>query len=281
LVVRNSTTTKRVSPRDDDTTTQAKAKSPVQDDRSSSSSTRRPRALRPLLFPPSFSPSALLPTKNAPIAVPDDDRRNQRELQERNDSKAAETDGTGGSSTTTTVELEGLAPGTLKADIRHAFQHLGEIKRILMHPRGRAEVAFADAAGVRRVLHAYAEQPLRVRGQEIVVFRKRHADPSRVGVGVASPGLVPVRYEEDDYGGIGRSIIVANFPAGTTREELSEAFEPLGKYERLVMRMCFFSFTPCHFFFFFFWVLSADSYVVFRSWFEIRVFRVFERRSRR
>ncbi|KAF8496131.1 hypothetical protein F5888DRAFT_1705465, partial [Russula emetica] len=45
--------------------------------------------------------------------------------------------------------------------------------RIYVHPNGRcADVVFADAHCVKRTLRAYAEQPLRVRGREIIVFRK-------------------------------------------------------------------------------------------------------------
>ena len=42
-----------------------------------------------------------------------------------------------------------------------------------MQPDGRcADVVFADAHGVKHTLHAYPEQPLRVRRREIIVFRK-------------------------------------------------------------------------------------------------------------
>ena len=42
-----------------------------------------------------------------------------------------------------------------------------------MQPKGRyPDVVFADAHSVKRTLHAYPKQPLRVRGREIIVFRK-------------------------------------------------------------------------------------------------------------
>ena len=176
-----------------------------------------------------------------------------------------------------TIALVGLPPGTLKTDVRLVFQLFGEVRRIFFHPGGRrADVVFADVEGVRRSLHAYAERPLSVRGREILVSRKHHAHSAGVGVGggnVASRAPFYMRDEQDgDGGNDGRAIFVSDFPAGTTQEELSDVFTPLGKYEQFVMRMC--RFLSNIFFF------SADSYIV-RSPFAIRVFRVFERGSRR
>jgi hypothetical protein len=91
---------------------------------------------------------------------------------------------------------------------------------------------FADVHGVKRTLHAYAERPIRVRGKEIIVFRKR----SRT------------RLEEEDGGGAAterrgddarQTIFVSGFPQdSTTREELCEALAPFGKHEAFVMRIC-------------------------------------------
>ena len=224
--------------RGDDTTTQAEASPPAQANRSSTR--RRTRALRPLLVPPSFKPS-LLPITNAPISEPYQDQRSE---QEGNNNNATETDA--GSSGSTSIALTGLPPKTLKTDIRYVFQRFGEVRRVIVYPDDRrAEVVFADVDSVRRSLHAYAEQPLYVRGREIAVFRRRPAKSPGVSVGgsVASPRPLPMRHEQDDDGGNGGSIFVANFPAGTTHKELSEVFAPLGKYERFVMRMCF---SSCH-----------------------------------
>jgi len=72
--------------------------------------------------------------------------------------------------------------------------------------------------GVKRTLHAYAEKPLRVRGQKIIMFRK---------------------YKNTNRGTEGGDIYVrgSNFPLNSTQEELLDVLEPLGKYERLVIRM--------------------------------------------
>lgn len=119
-----------------------------------------------------------------------------------------------------------------------------------MQPDGRsAAVVFADAAAVSRALHAYAEEPLRVRGQEIVVFRKR---PAHGGPGVrtgALRGTPRAGHEKRDDGEGNGAIFVSNFPAGTTQEEVLEALARLGKSEGIVMRTCF---TSSFFFLFFF-----------------------------
>ena len=44
---------------------------------------------------------------------------------------------------------------------------------------------------------------------------------------------------ESEQGRDDGAIFLSNFPPTTTREELLEALEPFGKYERFVMRMSF------------------------------------------
>jgi hypothetical protein len=122
-----------------------------------------------------------------------------------------------------------------------------------LQPGGRSgAVVFADADAVSRVLHAYADEPLRVRGQEIVVFRERSAR-REPGVKAGAPrGTHRARHERMDDDGEGHGVIfVSNFPPGTTQEEVLKALAPLGKYERIVMRTCF----TLSFFFSFSWAL--------------------------
>ena len=251
--------------RGDDDATQAEA-SPAQANRSSTRprTRTRTRVLRPLLIPPTFPPGLLFPTTNTPRSDPsssssaNQDRRSSQKGNATDETGA----GAGSGSGSTTIALGGLRSNTLKTDIRLVFQPFGEVKRILVHRGGRnADVVFADVESVRRALHAYAEQPLHVRGREVVVFRRKQNPQSAGDVdggdgGVASHAPFYVRHEqgEDGDGANDGAIFVANFPAGTTREELSEVLTPFGKYEQLVMRMCF---SPCHFylersFFFFF-----------------------------
>jgi hypothetical protein len=82
-----------------------------------------------------------------------------------------------------------------------------------------------------------------VRGREIVVFRK-HGQGANVGV---QRRPLYVRRSERDGGDAAAAaaagqgaIFVSDFPGGTLQEELVGALAPLGKYERFVMRTCFF-----------------------------------------
>ncbi|KAI0255621.1 hypothetical protein BJV78DRAFT_688802 [Lactifluus subvellereus] len=183
----------------------------------------RSRTLRPLLIPPTFPPSLLLPV--TPIVGPQ-----KRE-------EVVETD------SSTTITLADLPRNTVKTDIRPIFQRFGEVTRIIVRPGGtRADVVFADAHGVKRTLHAYAEQLLRVRGQEIIVFRKstreasvsvrNHDTPSADIAWQGSTSHVGAAERGDARG----AIFVSNFPQDATREELWEALAPFGKYEGFVMR---------------------------------------------
>ena len=145
---------------------------------------------------------------------------------------------------TTTITLVSLPPNTYKADIRPVFQHFGEFKRIFVHPGGsRAESRYADVHGVKRTLHAYAEQPFCVCGWEIVVFRKhvKHGDKrSGVDVDSAWQGSSSRTSSYNPRTGQGRddgAIFVSSFLADTMQQEMSEALVPFGKYDRLVMRM--------------------------------------------
>lgn len=253
VVVGNSTNMKRVLRRgDDDDTTQAKA-SPAQANRSSTRPGTPTRTLRPLLIPPAFPPSLLLSTKTTPITEQSPSSTNQdQNKQKANDNKATDEKTDAGSSSfssSTTVAVGGLPPGTLKTDVRTVFQRFGEVTRVLVHAGGRrADVVFADVESVTRSLHAYAEQPLWVRGRSVVVFRGKHSAGVNAGGAVASRGPFYVRNEQDgDDGANDGAIFVSNFPAGTTQEQLSEVFRPLGKYKKFVMRMFFFFFfSPCH-----------------------------------
>ena len=191
----------------------------------------RTRALRPLLIPPSFPPSHLLPLTSEPPPPP-----SEEQTDENGDTPTTRT------RTTRTITLVGLPPNTLKTDLRPIFQRFGDVSRIFVDPGGRrADVEFVDADGVRRALHAYAERTLCVRGREIVVFRK-HGQGADVGV---RRRLLYVRRSERDGGDVAAAagqgaIFVSDFPGGTLQEELVGALAPLGKYERFVMRTCFF-----------------------------------------
>ncbi|KAI0289132.1 hypothetical protein BC826DRAFT_636595 [Russula brevipes] len=187
--------------------------------------TTRLRALRPLLLPPTF-PLSLLPV--TPVFEPPPSKKRD---------EAAETNAS------TTIALAGLPPNTLKTDIRPVFQRFGEVKHMIVHPGGSsADVLFADVHGLRRTLHAYADEPIRVRGQEITVFRK-HAREAGLSLGahsVAAENAVlrdkSTSHSFAEQGESDGAIFVTDFPLDTTQEELSEALGSLGKYERFVMR---------------------------------------------
>jgi RNA recognition motif-containing protein len=49
----------------------------------------------------------------------------------------------------------------------------------------------------------------------------------------------PSRAKRTEQGRDGGAIFVSNFPPTMTQEELLEALEPFGKYEKLVMRIFF------------------------------------------
>jgi hypothetical protein len=201
----------------------------------------RSRTLRPLLIPPSFPPDLLLPTTSTPASdsPPPSSLSSSSSLYQGEKTRSAEMH-TDASSSTSTIQLTDLPPRTFKTDIRPVFQHYGEIKRIIVQPDGRsAAVVFADAVAVRRVLHAYADQPLRVRGQEIVVSRERSAHRGPDVKVVAPRGTPRARDEKKDDGEGNSAIFVSNFPAGTTQEVLLRVLAPLGKYEGIVMRTRF------------------------------------------
>jgi hypothetical protein len=196
----------------------------------------RKRSLRPILIPPSIPWNRPLPITHIPETEPSSDRNTVKDT-----------------SSTTSITLTGLSPNTVKSDIRPVFQRFGEITRILLQPDGRsADVIFADVHGVKRTLHAYADRPLRVRGREITVFRKQAAtngsgmeenDMELGGANTRIASASQTTRTEDGHEEVG--MFVSNFPWHTTQEELSEVLEPLGKYERLVMRMSpiFFTFS--------------------------------------
>jgi hypothetical protein len=187
----------------------------------------RPRALRPLLIPPTFPPT-LLPV--SPIFEPPHSHE-----------QATDTDSS--STSTTTITIASLPLNTNKADIRPIFQRFGEIERIFVHLGGkRVDVVYVDVEGVKRALHAYAEQPLYVRGQMIDVFRKqedkesgangdtwRGANRSRTSSYTPRTG----QGGDNDEG----ALFVSSFPPDTTQEELAEALGTFGRFDRLVMRM--------------------------------------------
>jgi hypothetical protein len=191
----------------------------------------RSRVLRPLLIPPTFPPT-LLPI--TPIFDPPPSSNEQ----------TVETD-----FSSTVITLASLPPNTNKTDIRPVFQRFGEVVRIFVDPDGRrADVVYGDAHGVKRALHAYAEQPLCVRGQEIDVFRK-HAKRGDKESGVDMDATTALRasssrtsYTRTEQGRDDGAIFVSSFHHNTTQEELSEALASFGKYQRLVMRMSLFAF---------------------------------------
>jgi RNA recognition motif-containing protein len=148
-----------------------------------------------------------------------------------------------------------------------------------VQPDGRrADVVFADVHGVKRTLHAYAEQPFCVRGQEIVVFRKHsnrgtedNGRGSSADMDYASRGgsYRTSSYTRDRQGQDDGAIFVSDLPPDTTYRELSEALAPFGKYERLAMRT-FLAFLTS-------WGFLSELHH--RPRFKIRVFHVFEPRS--
>ncbi|KAH9177213.1 hypothetical protein EDB89DRAFT_1519523 [Lactarius sanguifluus] len=186
----------------------------------------RARSLRPLLIPPTF-PHSIIP--EIPISDPQSSR-----IQEE----------VGGTDSSVTITLESLPPNTFKADIRPIFQRFGEVRRIIMGLGGtRADIIFADAQGVKRTLHAYAEQPFFVRGREVVVLRKRAREASN-GVRAVNDDQAdantawqadPSRARTDQGDGRG-AIFVSQFPLGTTQDDLWEALSRFGKYDKFVMR---------------------------------------------
>ena len=97
--------------------------------------------------------------------------------------------------------------------------------------------------GVKRTLYANAEQPMHVRGREITVFRKKTQNENG-GTEGNDESVADTDADADAASrattarqGDNRTIFVSRFPRNTTQEELSEVLEPLGKYERLIMRM--------------------------------------------
>ncbi|KAH9054768.1 hypothetical protein EDB87DRAFT_1419965 [Lactarius vividus] len=186
----------------------------------------RSRSLRPLLIPPTF-PHNIIPE------LPISDTQLSRIQEEE-----------GGTDSSAIITLENLPPNTFKVDIRPIFQRFGEVRRIVLGLGGtRADIIFADAEGVKRTLHAYAEQPFFVRGREVVVFRKCAREASNGFRAVnddqadtntawqANPSRS--RIDRDDGRG---AIFVSQFPQGTTQEELWEALLRFGNYEKFVMR---------------------------------------------
>src|SRR5258708_6204865 len=195
----------------------------------------RKNSLRPILIPPSIPWNRLFPITPTPETEPSNDQNTEKDT----------------TSSTTSITLTGLPPNAVKSDIRPVFQRFGEIMRILLQPDGRsADVVFADVHGVKRTLHAYADELLHVRGREITVFRKRATtngggiEENDMVFGGANTGIAP-RITRTEDGREEAGIFVSNFPWHTTHEELSEVLKPLGKYERLVMRMSpiFFTFS--------------------------------------
>jgi hypothetical protein len=207
--------------------------------RNHATSTRtRTRTLRPLLIPPAFSPDLLS------VTPPTTTTTTTSTESPPPPPLAAETD-----FSPTTIAIAHLPPNTLKSDIRPVFQHFGEVIRILVHTDGsgagagtRADVVFADVHGVKRTLHAYAERPIRVRGKEIIVFRKRRRtrEEEEGGGGLKindvsasrRTGAAPAERGHDR-----ETIFVSGFPQDSTQEELCEALVPFGKHEAFVMRM--------------------------------------------
>ena len=186
----------------------------------------RMRSLRPILIPPSFPFSQLLPIMSIP------------ETSSSSDQNDAEADP---SFSTTTITVRGLRPNTVKADIRPVFQRFGEVTRIIVEPDGRrAAVVFADVHGVKNTLHSYAEKPLHVRGREVTVFRKYTKMNKVFGMDRDRDRDTPSRETRTEHGRNDGVIFVSSFPRMTTEEELSKVLEPFGKYAKFVMRMSFF-----------------------------------------
>ena len=184
----------------------------------------RMRSLRPILILPSFPSSRLLPIMSIPKISFSSDQNDTEEDP---------------SFSTTTITVKGLHPNTVKADIRPVFQRFGEVTRILIEPDGkRAAVVFANVHGVKNTLHSYAEKPLYVLGREVTVFRK-HTKTNKVS-GMDGDWDAPSRATRTEHVPGDGVIFVSNFPRMTTVEELSKGVEPFGKYEKFVMRMCFF-----------------------------------------
>ncbi|KAF8492402.1 hypothetical protein F5888DRAFT_1730527, partial [Russula emetica] len=184
----------------------------------------RTRSLRPILIPPSFPSSQLLPVMSI------------HETSSSGDQNTETTDPSS-SSTTTTVTLTGLPPNAVKADILLVFQQFGEVTRIFVQSYGRrADVVFADVHGVKRTLHAYAEKPLLIRGKEIIVFRK-YTKTNGVSGSMDTNTDTPSRTTRTMQGRDDGAIFVSRFSPTTTQEELLEALEPFGKHEQFVMCM--------------------------------------------
>ncbi|KAI0270387.1 hypothetical protein BC834DRAFT_861094 [Gloeopeniophorella convolvens] len=168
----------------------------------------RARTLRPLLLPPSFS-SPLLPPMpifeppTPPLPTP----------------------------RSTVLALAGLPPGTTKADVRPVLQRFGALTRIRLRASGtRADAVFADPDAVTRALHAYAEGPLVVRGQPVVLFRGDAGNDEEVDVKT-------VEEEASERWDDGRdALFVSSFPRDTLREDVRDALERLGHFDEFIMR---------------------------------------------
>jgi hypothetical protein len=189
----------------------------------------RIRSLRPILVPPSFPSSQLLPV----MSIPEPETSPSSDLNTETDLFSSSS-----SSTTTTVKLIYLPKNTVEADILPVFNRFGEIAHISVRPQGRrGEVVFADVHGVTRTLHASAEEPLRVRGDEIIVFRK-YVEVDTVS-DMDTDTDTPWQATGTERGHNGGVIFVSDLPRMSTEEELAEALELFGAYENFVMRMSF------------------------------------------
>jgi hypothetical protein len=106
-----------------------------------------------------------------------------------------------------------------------------------MGPAGTQADIFMDGQGAKRTLHAYAEEPFFVRGQEIAVFRKCASESSAGINGCQANATTNATRAKQDWGDGTGVIFVSQYPPGTTQDELSEAFSRFGRYEKFVTRM--------------------------------------------
>jgi len=156
MVVGNLTNTKRIMRGDDDTTELRQVLlRPIAPSMHPHTCTH---TLHPLIFPPAFLPSLLLPTTNMLITEPSLSTDQDQSKQKGNDDKATTNKKMDVGSSLTTVTVGGLPPNTLKTDIVHVFQCFGEVTCIFVHPgRHCTDVVFADIESVKWSLHAYVE----------------------------------------------------------------------------------------------------------------------------
>ncbi|KAI0043260.1 hypothetical protein FA95DRAFT_1609523 [Auriscalpium vulgare] len=163
------------------------------------------RSLKPIIFSPTFAASPDLPL---PEHAPSPSQ--QHALPPRD--------------AVPVISIANLPPGTSKADLRPVFLPFGPIKSIDFDTSHvNAELTFVDPRSAANLLRAYADRPIRLHSRELIMFRK---------VGGAE---LHVEEAESIGDGVRAALSVTGLALGTTPDDLQDAFEKFGHFERVVI----------------------------------------------